>query len=288
MSKTLYVSDIDGTLLSPDSKISDETRRLLNEAIREGACFTVATARTPATVSPLLKGVEMNLPACVMTGSALWNPATDEYSNICYIAEDEVRKAIDIYREASLPTFVYTLEEGVINMYHIGDLNELEYAFLEQRLHTPFKRPRVTLEDSDRLPEHLDKVILFFAIQPTEPAFEVYERLKRVMRSTLMYYHDTYGEEIALLEIFAEGSTKARAVRDLARAIGADRIVAFGDNLNDLPLLRAADVAVAVGNAVDEVKEVADCVIGSNADDSVPKAILANMRGLLDFGKSKQ
>ncbi len=55
---------------------------------------------------------------------------------------------------------------------------------------------------------------------------------------------------------------------------GADRVVAFGDNLNDIPMLQAADVAVAVENArLPEVKEIADIVIGPNTDDAVAEFI---------------
>ena len=54
--KTLYVSDLDGTLLDNTSRVSPATSAMLNETIAGGALFTVATARTPATVQPLLQG----------------------------------------------------------------------------------------------------------------------------------------------------------------------------------------------------------------------------------------
>ena len=56
---------------------------------------------------------------------------------------------------------------------------------------------------------------------------------------------------------------------------GADRVVAFGDNINDIPMLREADVAVAVENAVPEVKRIADVIIGPNTTDAVPRFILS-------------
>ena len=71
-------------------------------------------------------------------------------------------------------------------------------------------------------------------------------------------YHDFYGSETGLFDAFAPEVTKASAILALADRIGAEKIVAFGDNINDLPMLRAADVAVAVGNALPEVKAEAD------------------------------
>lgn len=281
-SRTLYVSDMDGTLLDATSRISPESAAMLNEAISAGALFTVATARTPATVAGLLEGVDVRLPVAVMTGSALWNPATGLYSNVQYIAEDEVSKAIEIYRQCQLPTFIYTLENNLIHIYHYGRLNSEEYCFLEGRLRTPFKRAHVTLGRPERLPNRLDKVILFFAIQSTGNVREVERLLRENLRCTVQCYHDNYGPEIGLLEIFAENSSKARAIATLAREIGADRIVAFGDNINDLPMLRSADMAVAVQNAVPELKLESDLIIGPNTEDSVARFILE------DFMKSSQ
>ena len=63
-------------------------------------------------------------------------------------------------------------------------------------------------------------------------------------------------------------------MKALARQLGADRIVAFGDNINDLPMMHEADLAVAVANARDKVKDAAHIVIGPNTDDSVARFIL--------------
>lgn len=77
-----------------------------------------------------------------------------------------------------------------------------------------------------------------------------------------------------LLEVFSSGVSKANAIQHLMSSTGASRLVAFGDNLNDLPMLDIADVAVAVANAHPRVKESADIVIGPNFDDSVARFML--------------
>ncbi len=67
--------------------------------------------------------------------------------------------------------------------------------------------------------------------------------------------------------------SKADAVLRLKASTGADRVVAFGDNLNDLPMFGVADLAVAVGNALPDVKDAADVVIDPNYTDSVARFI---------------
>ena len=70
--KTLFVSDLDGTLLNTESKVSDKTAEILNKLIENNNLhFTIATARTPATAVPLMSKVHLTLPLIVMTGAAI-------------------------------------------------------------------------------------------------------------------------------------------------------------------------------------------------------------------------
>ena len=86
---------------------------------------------------------------------------------------------------------------------------------------------------------------------------------------SVMLYHDIFNESEGYLEIFTAGTSKAGAIRQLARQVGAGRVVVFGDNGNDIAMMQAADHSVAVENAFPEVKAVASEVIGPNTADSV-------------------
>lgn len=273
--KTLYVSDLDGTLLQPDSRLSDRTVGMLNRAIAEGKMFTIATARTPATVAAILDGVDMRLPAVVMTGAALWNPATGHYSRREYLDSKAVKRLLGIYKDTDTSSFVFTLNGDMIDIYHVGGaLNELQQQFIDERSHSPYKRFHVTADGGDVLPPDMSKVILLYSMLPDAKAASTYELTKRIKRLRAQYYHDIFGPEIGILEAFSDRATKADAVKALADQAGAGRIVCFGDNINDLSMMEVADVAVAVENALPEVKEAADIVIGPNTDDSVARFIL--------------
>lgn len=273
---TLYVSDLDGTLLQPGGYVSAASRDLLNVAIGSGALFTVATARTPATVSTLLEGIDMRLPAVVMTGAALWDSRSGDYSDISTIPEQTVADMMTLYRRHGLATFVYRLIDNRIHIYHSGELSRQEEAFLAERIGSPYKHYERVAVEADGMPAQLSDVLLFYAMQPDELVEGVYSRLREMPVTPLMY-HDLFGPETAILEVFGPQTSKAAAVRRLADSVGATRIVAFGDNLNDLPLLRMADVGVAVGNAVEEVRQQADLVIEENTADAVARFISADM-----------
>lgn len=273
--KTLYVSDLDGTLLNGESKLSSESARLLNEAIAQGALFSVATARTPATISTLLHDVDLRIPLVVMTGAALWDSKTNSYRNIRKIDAKRVKKLVNIYTEHHLPTFIYTLgDDNLIHIRHIGPVSDLEQEFINQRIHSPFKQFHIPADGTS----HFDDAIypdatLLFAMQPTDIVRPVYDIIKDMEEFRPNFYHDMYGQQTALLEVFTPEASKANAIKTLKQQTGAERVVVFGDNVNDLPMMQIADVAVAVDNAIDEVKEAADIIIGANTDNSVAKFI---------------
>ena len=278
---TLYVSDLDGTLLGPDGKVSRRSVSLLNEAISDGAMFSVATARTPATVSVLLRDVHCTMPLIVMTGAAIWDRERNEYIHAAFHHEDTARRLLDVYRRHGLSTFIYTLGcDNVIHIYHIGQMSDLERSFMEERIDNPFKCFHIPDSGCSDIPERLDRVLLFYTMRPTAEVEPVHAEIRDCDDLRAVYYHDIYGDDIAIMEVFGPGASKADAVRILAGEAGADRIVAYGDNVNDLPILGIADDAVAVANAVEVVREAADRVIGPNSDDSVAADITADIKML--------
>lgn len=279
MKKTLYVSDLDGTLMQPGAYISDISLSYLNKSIADGKLFTIATARTPATVCGIIKDINMNQRAIVMTGAAIWDPVTNHYSDLKYFKETAAKELVDAYHEMGFPIFLFTLDNEIINIYHIGGkLNDIEREFMEERLDSPFKRFHIPADHHEVLPEVFDKTILFYGMQPTEHAERTFRRTTLIADCRPQYYHDIYGPETGIVEAFSADATKANAVKTMKKRTGADRVVVFGDNINDIPMMKVADVAVAVENALPEVKEIADIVIGPNTDNSVARFIYEDKR----------
>jgi len=278
--RTLYVSDLDGTLLNTSSEVSATSALELNRAIERGALFSIATARTPATVIRLLSEVRMQLPGVVMTGAALYDFAGRRFRRLQYLPEGVTSRLVDIYREMGVGTFVYTYDGDMLVVYHVGEFNELERGFISQRAHTRIKRFVVSPDGDSPLPRNLDNTLLLYSVQPWEPANLLFARIKREVEGiNPLCYHDTFGEEWAQLEVFGASADKAKAVEALASQVYADRIVAFGDNVNDLPLFELADEGVAVANAIPELRSTASEVIGTNDADSVAHYILSHTAG---------
>lgn len=77
------------------------------------------------------------------------------------------------------------------------------------------------------------------------------------------------------LEIFSAEAGKDKGARRLQALIGADRLVAFGDNSNDLPLFAAADVACCVASGRPDARAAADVIVAGNNDDGVARYLAA-------------
>ena len=274
--RTLYVSDMDGTLLNDESVLSGDTVAMLNRIIEErGGLFTVATARTPATVVPLMQEVHANLPFIVIGGSSMWNPVTGCFEHTHGIDDETVNAVADVFERHGLYPFIYRRHgSSLLYTHHCGSLSAQEERFVAARQHLPLKR---FFLDDQNYRHSTDEALLIFAMNKYVVLQALAADLQAVTTCSVMLYHDIFDESEGYLEIFTAGTSKAGAIRDLARQVGADRIVVFGDNRNDIAMLQAADHSVAVGNAFDEVKASADEVIGPNTADSVPRWILKEL-----------
>lgn len=149
-------------------------------------------------------------------------------------------------------------------------MSRREASFADERSRLPLKRMH---RNSPVAPHLSDRTILFFAIGQKDSILSVAELLKSNTNASVSAYPDIFNKECALLEVFAPGVSKAKALADLRMITGAEETVVFGDNLNDLPMMRVADVAVAVDNALDQVKAEAHVVIGANHTDAVARFI---------------
>lgn len=270
--KTLYITDLDGTFLDNDACVSHDSARIVSELSRAGALISVATARTPATVEPLLADTYTTAQMVVMTGAALWDRPGHRYVGMRLLPQGNVRVIVECMERCGVNLFGYSMREnGHLDVYHAGGhLTAAENRFVELRRNLELK----TFHLGEPLPtEDFNRTALFFGMGCRGAIVALAEELSRLTDSYVSYYKDTYMEGLWLIEIFANGVSKAAGVERLRRSLEADRVVVFGDNLNDIPMLRAADLAVAVDNALPETKAAADIIIGPNTASSVARFI---------------
>lgn len=266
-SDTLYLSDLDGTLLTPEVTLSPRSIRLLGEFIRRGGKFSVATARTPASIFHILSDLPLQYPISMMNGVLLYDPAAARYVRQEWICAETAGRVLSLLEQAGISSVVFFLaEDTFLPLYRTMSPMLREYA--REREIKYAKR----FYQTDSLALEIDRHhgALYFCAREKEATFApLLPKLSALPGIRVECYRDVYTPGAFYLEIFSEKASKENATRTLRALTGVKKIVSFGDNLNDLPMFRASDACYAVENAVAEVKAAATATIGANTADGV-------------------
>ena len=271
--ETLFISDLDGTLLGSDALLSADTIDGLNRLIDNGVNFTVATARTNATVVQMFKDVNLKLPVILMNGVAIFDISNKNYiatENISPRGKNVLIKAV---REHLTDGFFYCIDNNTLSVYYEKADSTAAQKFIEERERVYSKK----FTKVKSFEECKDKTIVYFSIDAEKEKLEkAYNIIKECTELHPEFYRDIYNTDHWYLEVCSHTASKKNAVKRLRNLLGAEKVISFGDNLNDIPMFEASDESYAVANAKDEVKLKADGVIESNLDNGVVKFIEQN------------
>ena len=263
---TLYVTDLDGTLLRNDATISDFSISTLNSLIENGVLFTYATARSFSSATPLVKQLNLELPAVTFNGVFVINPQTGEHLIENVFTKKSLKIAEKFLRENNLEPLVYSYINVEERVSFLGEKIDRVKSYIESRKGD--KRLR-TAKNYDEL---FEGNVFYLTVLNAENT----ELLDNFFTAENGFAHnfqiDTY-DDTTWYEIYDKNAGKAAAVRQVKTLLNADKMVCFGDNKNDIEMLKAADLGVAVGNSFDELKEIADIIIEENEFDAVAKFI---------------
>ena len=265
MKPKLIALDLDGTLLTDDKRITPRCYAALRQAAEQGHYVVPATGRALHALPDVVKALPFVRYAITINGACVSNADTGEKLLRCEIERD---RALDI--------MAYSRRYDCMYDCYWDDAGWTERAFLE----------RIDYYNRD---EAVRRLIL----QTRRPVDDLISKVRREMQTVQkvqLCFHavaerDSAWPEIAEafpdiavtasfsnnLELNHKSATKGNALLLLADRLGIPRsdTVAFGDSSNDLSMLRAAGVGVAMGNASDAVKAVCGAVTESNENDGV-------------------
>jgi Cof subfamily protein (haloacid dehalogenase superfamily) len=266
--RPIYITDLDHTFLRSDLSISDFSAQIWNKKA-ESSIMTIATARSFQKSQELLKKIHINAPMILLDGTVVITPE---------------RKLIDI------KTIDKELGDAIVNLGTRFDIDPfiigvkdkaLNEAFLYPRKLNDYQRdvlkgykddPRMQFNPENRTMEQNLKIVYFGYEEQLRP---LYEEIKKVFGANLeaKLSPEKYGGGYFLTLLHPEGD-KAHAMQKVMEYLGRshDEITVFGDSVNDLGMFKLAGTSVAVSNALDEVKAIADLVLPhSNDEDAVAK-----------------
>ena len=248
----LLVFDLDGTLLDSPQRLPRERIELLEKLRRAGIDSTLATGRPYVSAAPFAEQLAVRVPMILFNGAAL-STASGE---TIWIEKLPRQVALDALRLASrIPVASHLYFEPRDPWFHTDrDGEARRHMMAKDGMESRRVEDLCTLIDQEKR----DPIKLFF-IGPRQDL----EWLRKEFRAL----HDTptcVFSENEMLEILAPGVSKGAALDRLRDAIGIppEAMVAFGDNMNDLTMLRRAGTGIAMAQAPQALRDAADLVTG--------------------------
>jgi Cof subfamily protein (haloacid dehalogenase superfamily) len=254
---TLLVCDMDKTLLNSQSKVSNRNRDALIRFTKNGGLFTIATGRMHEAVKPYVNELPINVPAILYNGSTIFDINKNEIVWQKCLNNEIIEVIEDVYNR---------FDDVGIQVYHAGQIY-IAKGSIESDKHIIREQLKPIMCMLTEVPFPWIKILL---------ACE-HSRLKEVEA----YLKDKPGNfrtvfsEPQFLEIVEAGVSKGSALNQLKNILGSADIntISVGDNLNDVELIKNADVGVAVGNAHPYIREIADVCCCHHDEDAVAQVI---------------
>ena len=278
----LYVSDLDGTLLRNDTSLSQYSRDTLNALLDQGLLFTVASARSIASMRHVLADLPLRLPVIEFNGAFVSDLASGQHYLVRALHRDILPELWQQIADAGYIPFISTYDGTTDRLYYRDITNDGMAWYLRNRqLH---QDPRLCYL-TDLQCGLDDQVVCLTVIGPGPELEKLDEAInqRHAKRVQTHCYENQYSPRWYWLTIHDARATKEQGILSIKRMQGLEdcRLVVFGDQVNDLDMFKMADEALAVANAIPALKERATGIIATNEEDGVARYISARWYGTL-------
>jgi Cof subfamily protein (haloacid dehalogenase superfamily) len=261
----LIATDVDGTLLDDDERITARTRAAVHAAVDSGAHFVLATGRPPRWVAPVVDALGLAPMAVCANGAVIYDPSTDRILSARTLSPELLAELAEMALRV-IPGAGLAVERVGRTAHDAATPQFVSSPGYEHAWLNP-DNTEVSVEDLLSAPA----VKLLIRKSGARSADMAAELAKHVgLEGDL-----TYSTNNGLVEVVPLGISKATGVEEVARPLGitAEDVVAFGDMPNDVPMLRWAGLGVAMGNADPAAMEAADEVTAPNTDDGLARVL---------------
>ena len=246
---SIILSDLDGTLFRDDKSISDFTKETIRRAQANGILFGICTARAKVNAEKFLEGIEPDI--LITNGGGIVYYKDKKIYN-CEFSVEEIRKLIAAAFEVFGKNIILSADNE--HSLYSNSRDELGDKFWTFNDFLDFQEPcmKMCIESLDK--EKIEKVASVIGL----------EEVDYLPFSDIPWY-----------KLSKKGATKEKAIQELCHHlnISSSKIAAFGDDFNDIGMLKLCGAGIAMENAIDEVKKAADSICPSNENDGVAKWI---------------
>lgn len=237
------IADVDGTLMEPKGVPAPAPSKRLKKAVsacqKKGVVFSLASGRSLSWVKELIKGLKLTSPIILDNGASIYDCKQKKYIWQSLLPKRQAQKILSILqKDKSLPILVVDGEERLEDLSKISKWKISKIVVLH-----------ITPEKAEKL----------YKMLKSESSVHVTRSISGVNPST------------ECVHITNHNATKQVAILKLAEFLGIStkEMIGIGDSYNDFPLLLACGLKVAMGNAVADIKEIADYIAPSYEEEGV-------------------
>jgi Cof subfamily protein (haloacid dehalogenase superfamily) len=261
----LIASDVDGTLLDDDEKITARTRDAVHAAVDAGTQFVLATGRPPRWVGPVVDALGFAPMAVCANGAVIYDPSTDRIVSATTLSTDVLGELAEIATRV-IPGAGLAVERVGVSAHDAATPQFVSSPGYEHAWLNP-DNTEVSLDDLLSAPA-VKLLIRKAGARSSDMAAALSKHVG-------LEGDITYSTNNGLVEVVPIGVSKATGVQQLARphGISAENVVAFGDMPNDVPMLEWAGLGVAMGNAHPDAVAAADEVTAPNTEDGLARVL---------------
>ncbi|MEM9222513.1 MAG: HAD family hydrolase [Pseudomonadota bacterium] len=255
----LVVSDVDGTLVTHDKRVTPATRAAVARLAELGIGFTVVSSRPPFGLRKLIADVGLQLPFGGYNGGAIAKPDLTEIESH-FIDEDVARATIEGLTEAGVGIWFFASGRWLV-LDGAGD-------YVDHERHTIATDPTVVSD----FEAHIGRAGKIVGVSKD---FDRLAQCEGDLAQALGNRASVARSQAYYLDIGPAGINKGTFVASLSRIMGipTSEMAIFGDRENDIPMLKAGGLAIAMGNASPSAKSAAHHVTLSNEEDGVAAAV---------------
>ncbi len=268
----LLGTDLDGTLLNNECKVSDENIKAIEYFKKEGGLFTFVSGRVPSGARIVLDYVRPNIPAVTFNGGGIYDFEADKLIGGDWLD----RGAADVVKYADSKTedlgLIICTDEDII----FSKMNKWVHEYILEENSPPIEKPYYEIQKPW-------KKVMFVVSDEIMPEFK-----KMIAESEFFDKYDFMQSDPHYYEILPKGTNKGSGLGKLTELVGIDKrkVIAIGDNENDISMIKTAAVGIAVGNACEELKAVADMVTVRNTESAIATVINSVEKGEITLPKS--
>lgn len=260
----LVISDIDGTLITSNHEITDDTKSAAAKLQERGIRLSLASSRPPRSIRPIAKALNLHSPFAAFNG-ALVVTAEGEVMARSVIANSVIQRVKSIADDFGIDVWLYDEEDWWAPYRN---------PFVDREEHTSGFSPRID-GYAERIKGDANKLTV---VGKPELVAQAEQRVWNELSNEV----SASRSKPRFLDVTERGIDKGSVVMRLSRVIGisTNQVAVIGDGPNDVAMFEQAGLSIAMGQAVDSVREAATCATASNDDEGWARGIEKHVLGI--------